>query len=285
VKGKPSLGFLVVFLLLTLLAPLSCVESSADIMTGSSLIADVTQDLAEGKLEVRNLIPPGMCPGHYDVKPSDVETLANSQAFLIHNWQQDKANIMGLIEAAQNPSLIIKVIDVPDASMVPNVQAETIDKIAQVLSEIDPGNSTYYRQRGELRKQAVLIKGEEIQNRLKEANVSEARAVCSAMQAGFVDWAGFNIVATYGRPEELSVAEVEQLVTEAKQAGVALVIDNLQSGATGSSEAIALDIGAIQVTISNFPGGFEDTETWEKTVDKNVDLLLESLNEWRQQDG
>ena len=284
-KGKPSLGFLVVFLLLTLLAPLSCVESSADIMTGSSLIADVTQDLAEGKLEVRNLIPPGMCPGHYDVKPSDVETLANSQAFLIHNWQQDKANIMGLIEAAQNPSLIIKVIDVPDASMVPNVQAETIDKIAQVLSEIDPGNSTYYRQRGELRKQAVLIKGEEIQGRLKEANVSEARAVCSAMQAGFVDWAGFNIVATYGRPEELSVAEVEQLVTEAKQAGVALVIDNLQSGATGSSEAIALDIGAIQVTISNFPGGFEDTETWEKTVDKNVDLLLEALNEWRQQGG
>jgi len=147
VKGKPSLGFLVVFLLLTLLAPLSCVESSADIMTGSSLIADVTQDLAEGKLEVRNLIPPGMCPGHYDVKPSDVETLANSQAFLIHNWQQDKANIMGLIEAAQNPSLIIKVIDVPDASMVPNVQAETIDKIAQVLSEIDPGNNVLSAER------------------------------------------------------------------------------------------------------------------------------------------
>ena len=73
-KGKSPPGFLLVFLLLTLLAPLSCVQSSADIMTGSSLIADVTQDLAEGKLEVRNLIPPGICPGHYDVKPSDVET-------------------------------------------------------------------------------------------------------------------------------------------------------------------------------------------------------------------
>ena len=284
-KGKPSLGFLVVFLLSTLLAPLSCVQSSADIMTGNSLIADVTQDLADGKLEVRNLIPPGMCPGHYDVKPSDVERLANSKALLIHNWQENMKNITGLVEAADNPELIIKVIDVPDTPMVPGVQAQAIDKIAQALSEIDPENSTYYRQRGELRKQAVLTKGEEIQSRLKEAKVSEAKVICSDMQAGFVDWAGFNIVATNGRPEELSVAEVEQLVTEAKQAGVALVIDNLQSGATGSSEAIALDIGAIQVTISNFPGGFEDTETWEKTVDKNVDLLLEALNEWRQQDG
>ena len=284
-KGKTFLGFLVVFLLVTLLVPLSCVQSSADITTGSSLIADVTQDLAEGKLEVRNLIPPGMCPGHYDVKPSDVETLANSKVLLIHNWQENMKNITGLVEAADNPELIIKVIDVPDAPMVPDVQAETIDKIVQVLSEIYPANSAYYRQRGELRKQAVLTKGEEIQGRLKEAKVSEARVICSAMQAGFVDWAGFNVVATYGRPEELSVAEVEQLVTEAKQAGVALVIDNLQSGATGSSEAITLDIGAIQVTISNFPGGFEDTETWEKTVDKNVDLLLEALNEWRQRGG
>ncbi len=284
-KGKPFLGFLVVFLLLTLLASLSCAPPSADIMTGSSLIADVTQDLAEGKLEVRNLIPPGMCPGHYDVKPSDVETLANSQTLLIHNWQENMKNITGLVEAADNPELIIKVIDVPDTPMVPDVQAKTIDKIAQALSEIDPENSAYYQQRGASRKQTVLAKGEEIQGRLKEAKVSEARVICSAMQAGFVDWAGFNVVATYGRPEDLSVAEVEQLVTEAKQAGVALVIDNLQSGATGSSEAIALDIGAIQVTISNFPGGFEDTETWEKTVDKNVDLLLEALNEWRQQGG
>ena len=284
-KGRSLLGFLVVLVLVILLAPLSCVQSSADIMTGSSLIADVAQDLAEGKLEVRNLIPPGMCPGHYDVKPSDVETLANSKALLIHNWQQDKANILGLIEAAQNPNLIIKVIDVPDTPMVPDVQAQAIDKIAQALSEIDPANSTYYQQRGEQRKQAVLATGEEIQGRLKEAKVSEARVVCSDMQAGFVDWAGFNVVATYGRPEELSVAEVEQLVAEAKQSGVALVIDNLQSGATGSSEAIALDIGAVQVTISNFPGGFEDTETWEKAIDKNVDLLLEALNEWRQQGG
>jgi zinc transport system substrate-binding protein len=81
------------------------------------------------------------------------------------------------------------------------------------------------------------------------------------------------------------VADVDELVTEAIEAGVVLVIDNLQSGATATSETMAQDIGAIQVTISNFPGGFENTETWEETIDKNVDLLLEALNEWEEQYG
>lgn len=284
-KGKSLPGFSIVLLLVTLLAFLSCAPRSADVMVGSSLIADVAQDLAEGKLEVHNLIPPGMCPGHYDVKPSDVEILANSKAFVIHNWQQNMKNITGLVEAADNPDLIIKVIDVPDSPMVPDVQAEAVDKIAQALSEIDPANSAYYQQKAEQRKQTVLAKGEEVQSRLKEAKVSEAKVICSDQQEGFVKWTGFDVVATYGRPEELSVADVEQLVTEAEQAGVALVIDNLQSGATGNSETMAQDIGAIQVTISNFPGGFENTGTWEKAVDKNVDLLIESLNRWRQQGG
>ena len=285
-KRKILVSIVATLLLAALFLPLSCAhQSSAEIMTGSSLIADVVQDLADGKVEVRNLIPPGMCPGHYDVKPSDVETLANSKAFLIHNWQQNMKSITGLVEAADNPGLIVKVIDVPDAPMVPDVQVEAIDKIAQALGEIDSENSAYYQQKAEERKQAVLAQGEAVGDRLREAKASEIKVICSDMQAEFVKWAGFDVIATYGRPEDLSVAEIEKLVNQAKQASAALVIDNLQSGGAGKSKAVAQDIGAIQVTISNFPGGFENTETWEKTIDKNVDLLLEALNEWREQHG
>jgi zinc transport system substrate-binding protein len=279
------LSVLAALLLAALLLPLSCTSSSvasSDIVAGSSLITDVIQDIADGKLKARTLIPPGMCPGHHDVKPSDVETLANSQVFIIHNWQQNMKNVTGLVEAADNPDLVIKVIDVPDMPMVPQIQAETTDKIAQALSEIDPGNSAYYQKKAAERMRAVLAKGEEVKDKLQDVNVSGAKVLCVEYQAGFADWAGFDVVATYGRPEDLSVADVETLVVEAKEAGVALVIDNLQSGATATSEAMAKDIGAIQVTISNFPGGFEDTETWEKAIDKNVDLLLQALTQFRE---
>jgi len=284
-KRKIVSGILAVLILPILFTLLSCAQPSTDIMAGSSLIADIIQDIADGKLTAYTLIPPGMCPGHYDVKPSDVERLANSEVLIIHNWQQNMKNISDLVEAADNPDLVIKVIDVPDMPMVPQIQAETTDKVAQALGEIDPENAAYYQEKATERTQAILAKGEEVQDKLQAANVSGINVLCVEYQAGFAEWAGFNVTDTYGRPEDLSVADVEELVVEAKEAGVALVIDNLQSGATSNSETMAQDIEAIQVTISNFPGGFENTETWEKAIDKNVDLLLEALNEWREQYG
>ncbi|MGQ9546686.1 MAG: metal ABC transporter substrate-binding protein [Dehalococcoidia bacterium] len=272
-------------LLAILFTLLSCTQPSTDVMAGSSLIANIIQDVADGKLETHTLIPPGVCPGHYDIKPSDIQRLANCDALFIHDYQQNFQNIKGAIEAAKNPALVVIVLNVTGNWMVPTVQAEAVNKIAEALCEIDPENAAYYQQRAADRKQAVLAYGDDVKNRLQEAGVDGVKVICADMQQGFVRWAGFDIVATYGRPEELSASDVEQLITKAREAGVALVIDNLQSGATATSETMAQDIGAIQVTISNFPGGLENTETWEKAIDKNVDLLREALNEWREQYG
>jgi zinc transport system substrate-binding protein len=260
-------------------------QPSVDVMAGSSLIANIIQDVAGDKLETRTIIPPGVCPGHYDVKLSDIEALANSKALFIHDYQQSFQNIAGAIEAAENPDLVITVLNVTGNWMVPAVQAEAVSKIAQALGEIDPENAAYYQGNATERAQAILAKGEDVKNTLQEAGVEGVKVICAEMQAGFVGWAGFDIVATYGRPEDLTPAQVAQLIVDAQEAGVALVIDNLQSGTTTLGAAMEPDIEAIPVTISNFPGGLQNTETWEKAIDKNVDLLLGALNEWREQYG
>ena len=259
--------------------------TSVDIMAGSSLISNIVQDVADGKLETRTLIPPGVCPGHYDVMPSDIEALANSKALFIHDYQQNFQNINGAIAAAENHNLTITVLNVTGNWMVPAVQAEAVDKIAQALGELDPENAAYYQQRAADREQAILDYGEEVKNRLQDAGVANVNVICAEMQAGFVSWAGFNITATFGRPEDLTPAQVADLITQAREAGVALVIDNLQSGSTTLGTSMEQDIEAIPVTISNFPGGLENTETWEKAIDKNVDLLLAALHEWEEQYG
>ncbi len=258
---------------------------SADIMTGSSYITNIIQDLSDGGVKTRTLIPPGVCPGHYDVRPSEIKALVNSKALFIHNFQQTYANVIGAIEAAQNPDIIITVLNVTGNWMVPAVQAEAVNKIAQALGEIYPENAAYYAGNATERAQAILAYGEQVKDRLQDAAVDGVKVICAAMQEGFVRWAGFDIVATYGRPEELSPADVQQLITEAIEAGVVLVIDNLQSGTTTLGASLGHDIEAIPVTISNFPGGLENTETWEKAIDKNVALLLEALHEWEEQYG
>jgi zinc transport system substrate-binding protein len=267
---------------------LGCAQSaqpSTDVMAGSSFIASIIQDVADGKLETRPLIPPGVCPGHYDVKPSDIEELANSKALIIHNYQQNYQNILGAIEAAQNPDLVIRVINMTGNWMVPDVQAEGVNKIAQALGEIYPEDAAYYQENATERGQAILLYAEAVEDRLQDAGVEAVKVVCAEMQAGFVSWAGFDIVDTFGRPEDLTPAQVADLIDEAQEAGVALIIDNLQSGSTTLGASLEQDITAIPVTISNFPGGLEDTETWEKAIDKNVDLLLAALDEWEGQYG
>lgn len=255
----------------------ACTRAFADIVAGSSHIANIIADVSAGKLKARVLIPPEACPGHYDIKPGDIEALSKAKALIIHDYQQNMKNVTSAVEAAKNPNLNIKVIELKGNWMVPSVQAEGVTKIAEILAEFDRGNAELYRQRAEQRKKEILAKGEEVKKRLEAANVSQVKVICADMQFGFVKWAGFNVVASYGRPEELSVSDVEKLVKQAKEAGVVLVIDNLQSGATATSEAMARDIGAVQVTISNFPGGLKGTESWEKALDRNVELLFQAL--------
>jgi len=287
-KGRTIANIIAALALAAMLLPLSCTSSpaaSVDIMAGSSFIANIIQDIADGKLEAQTIIPPGVCPGHYDVKPSDIEALANSKALIIHNYQQNYQNIVGAVEAAENADLIITVLNVTGNWMVPVVQTEGVGKIAQALGDLDPENAAYYQQRAADREQAILAKGEQVKNELDGAGVDGAKVLCADMQAGFVQWAGFDIVSTFGRPEDLTPAQVAGLIDQAQEAGVALVIDNLQSGSTTLGASMEQDIEAIPVTISNFPGGLEDTETWEKAIDKNVDLLLDALNEWEEQYG
>ncbi len=287
-RGKILIGVMIVAVVGVLVAVVVLnqpMPPSVDIMAGSSFIANIIQDVSDGELESRALIPPGTCPGHYDIGFDDILALNNSRALFIHNYQQNYENVTGAIEAADNPNLIITVLNVTGNWMVPAIQAEGVGKIAQALGEIYPENAKYYQGNATEIAQSILDKGEDVRSELTEAGVEGVKVICAEMQAGFVGWAGFDIVATFGRPEDLSPADLNQLVTQAEQAGVALIVDNLQSGSTTLGVSIEQDIEAIPVTISNFPGGLENTETWEKAIDKNVDLLLDALNEWEEQYG
>ena len=278
----------VVALAVILVTFLNCAESnqpSTDIMAGSSFIANIIGEVADNEVETRALIPPGVCPGHYDAKPSDIEALADSRALIIHNYQQNYQNILGAIEAAQNADLIVRAINMTGNWMVPSVQAEAVGKIAQTLGEIYPENADHYQENATEREQAILAYGQAVEDRLQDAEVEGVKVICAEMQAGFVGWAGFHIVATFGRPEDLTPTQVADLIDEAQGAGAALIIDNLQSGSTTLGASLEQDVAAIPVTISNFPGGLEDTKTWEKAIDKNVDLLLAALDEWEEQYG
>jgi ABC-type Zn uptake system ZnuABC Zn-binding protein ZnuA len=201
-----------------------------------------------------------------------MKLLAEANVFFLHNWQ-GRTFSDGIIRASGNHSLKKAVLDVPGNWMAPPVQVVATERIAAVLAESDPARADDYRSAASRRRDQVQKVGAAQAQRLAQADVRDIRVLVNDMQADFVSWAGFQVVGAFGRGEDMSPREVEDAIRQGRDHGVRLVVDNLQSGKQ-AGVGIAKEIGAAQVTLSNFPGGFEGTQTWAKAIGRNVDLLL-----------
>ena len=280
-RPKLALVMLLVFLITALLFG-SCYKSSAarlSVVTSTSLIAQIVAQVGGDRVSVANIIPPAQCPGHFDVKAGDIEKLANADLFFLHGWQGEKFSEQ-LIASANNPDLVTVQLDIQGNWMIPAVQKEATDTITATLCQVDSENSTFYQQLAAEYKDRISAKETEIRTRLNAVNLSAVNVLCSeqsnSSQADFARWVGLNVVATYGRPETMTPQVVRELVDTGRAANVTLVIDNLQSGEDAGA-AVAEELGCTRIILSNFPGGFPDTETWEKAIDKNVQLIMESI--------
>jgi len=264
----------------------SASSAKLKVVTSTSLIAQIVERVGGDGVDVVNILPPAQCPAHFDVKPGDIQKLADADLFIMHGFKGEKF-AQELIASANNPNLTVVSLDVKASStppnwtpppppanyMIPAVQREATDKVATALSQVDTENSAIYQMSATEYKTVVALKETELKAILARVNPSEVSVICGGMQARFVQWAGFNIVATYGRPDSLTPQVVKELVDKGIESKVTLIIDNLQSGKDAGA-SLAEELGCKRVILSNFPGGFDNTETWEKAIDRNIELIL-----------
>ena len=276
-KGCFLTACVVAISLITILLT-GCSTASAaklKVVTSTSLLAYITQQVGSDRVEVINLIPPAQHPGNFNVRPSDVETLASAKLFLLHGWPGE-GYADKFIASANNPNLTVVKASVEGNWMIPSIQATAADKVAAALSQVDGKNNSAYGKSAEQYKQRIAAKETEIKAKLQKANIAQVNVIASQRQADFLQWTGLNVVATYTGPNALNPQTVKELVDKGRVAKVTLVIDNLQDG-KDACKAIAEELGAKQINLSNFPGGFSNTETWEKAIDKNIELILGAI--------
>ena len=251
--------------------------SRLKVVTSTSLLAQIVERVGGELVDVVNIIPPAQCPGHFDVKPSDIQKLADADIFLVHGWQGETFT-EEVIASANNPDLIVGVIVINGNWMAPPVQKEAVDVIVDALSRVDAENSAAYQEVAAEYKGKIEAKGTAIEARLANKNLANVNIMCAEQLLGFVQWTGLNVVTFYGRPDSLTPQVVRELVDTGREAGVTLIIDNLQSGQDAGA-GIAEELGCKRIILTNFPGGFEDTETWEKAIDRNIELIMEAISQ------
>jgi zinc transport system substrate-binding protein len=254
--------------------------SETKVVTSTSLIAQIVERIGGDKVDVVNIIPPAQCPGHFDVKPGDIQKLADADLFLLHGWQGEKFS-EELIASANNPELTVIQINVKvgenDNWMTPPVQQAAVDKITDALCQIDDANRSVYQEAADKYKGIINKTESEAKAKLASLNPADINVLCADQQAGFVNWAGLNIVDIFGRPDTLTPQVVKDLVDKGRAGNITLILDNMQSGQDAGA-GIAEELGCARVILSNFPGGYDNTETWEKAIEYNIDLISNALS-------
>ena len=247
---------IIVFILLagTLLLGSCTVPSTPQIkvVTTTSLIHLIAERVGGELVEVANIVPPAQCPGHFDVKPGDIQKLAEADLFLLHNWQGEKFN-QELIDSANNPDLTVIPIGML-GNLTPSVQAEATDLISAALCQVDSDNSETYQQAAAEYRGTVAAKEIQLRAELAAIDLSQLNVICAEQQAGFLNWAGCNVVASYGRPDSLTPQVVQGLVDTGRSQQVTLIVDNLQSGQDAGA-SIAEELDCTRIILTNFPGG------------------------------
>jgi zinc transport system substrate-binding protein len=218
-----------------------------------------------------------MCPGHYDLKPADVEALSHAGVVLLHDWQLRMGNVQRVLEAAKTPDERIHVIAVEGNWLAPETQASAVQAIAEVLAEEHAEQPETYASNARAFVDEVREHGEGFRAAIEKAGLPGTRVLCNVMQTPFAEWMGLEVAASFRGGADLSAAEIDALVERAKAADVVLVVDNLQSGSARLSETLARETGTPRVVLSNFPGAFADTPDWASTVARNVELLVEAM--------
>ncbi len=219
---------------------LQVVASTADI---SAIVRAVGGD----SVFVTTVAPATLCPGHFDIPPSAVAAANNAELLLSHGWE---TWLPGFEQALANPRLRKVKLATAGNWMVPAVHRAAVEEIAVLLAEADTASAPRFRRAADRYRAKVDTVAGQARGRL--AGRQLPRVIGAEHQAPLLRWLDFPVVATYGRPEEFTAAELTRLARLAVDSSVGLFVDNLQSGPDAGT-ALAEAAGARHVTLTNFP--------------------------------
>lgn len=266
IPGKNTAVFLTILLFSAFFTGVGGDERPIVIAT-TSVLGSIAQDLAGGRVDVYVVVSPSICPAHHDIKPGDVYIFSRASLILYHGielWVDalyevsgSRAELVKISGPWNTPEDIKRYYREVASALREKLGVDVSKELERALEEID---STAL----------------ELKLKAEKLNAANVKVVAMEWQRGFVEWLGFRVVAGFGPPEKLSSADIDRLVEVGRNEGAALVISNLQSGIS-FGESLAQEIGAVHVTLSNFPWNEPEVKTLMDLMKRNAEELFEAV--------
>ena len=268
-------SFLVITVIAFVVFSAGCSNSSKDentrtmkyIMASDTILSGMVATLLPpNRYSVAAMLPPGQCPGHYDVKLSDIEKMESAAL----NVSFKGMPFMKKTALGVRAQLIV---DAEDHNwMVPDSYMYGLSLLADGLSKHFPEDSDEIMRRKNDAIREVRAEANSLIEKIKKNGSIGKPVIASSMQKQTLHWMGFHVVGEYGRPEAISAREVVQLSKIGKDQRVIAVVDNLQSG-PDTGKGIAEALGVPHIILTNFPS----EEGYLVTLGENVNKMLSAV--------
>ena len=252
-----------------------CSKSSKDgnaqtmryIVTSDTILSGmVAALLPPNRYSVEAMLPPGQCPGHYDVKLSDIEKM--KRAALTLSFKGIPFMNKTVLEVRAQ-----LLVDAEDRNwMVPDSYIYGLSLLADGLSKHFPEDRDEIMRRKNDAIREVRAEANTLTEKINKRGGIGKPVIASSMQKQTLHWMGFHVVGEYGRPEAISAREVVQLSKIGKDQRVIAVVDNLQSG-PDTGKGIAEALGVPHIILTNFPS----EEGYLVTLGENVNKMLSAV--------
>ena len=240
------------------------------VVTTHAVLGEFARIVGEEAITVVSIIPSGFCPSHYDLSPSDLAAVMAAGVILysgIEPWMDTLLDAVGTDAVA---------VQLPGPWNTPEAAKLRIREIRDVLAEQFPASADGFTIRADAYIEELDALAQLLKSTAESVGAAGIPVVCMQWQVDFVTWMGFEVVASYGIPESLSLRDLVDLTAQGRAAGAQLVIDNLQSGIDFGAK-LAREINAVHVVLSNFPGAMPGTATVLDLLDRNAASLFSAI--------
>ncbi len=261
--------------LLSLVVAGGCAEKpvveKAPIACSTSYIEAIVYDLLGVETKVLRLAGPSMCPGHFDIRPSQVRLLANCRLLLRFDFQRAlEKKLAGL----NRDKLEVAEIRPESGLCVPQTYISGCRQCAKILTQAGLADADAMKRRLKVIERRISELSKRVRSRIRQSGLQGLAVLASVHQKEFCKWLGLKVVAELPAADKSDFRAINVAINAALDTNVKFVIANLQEGRQ-LADAIADRLNAKVVVFSNFPRiGKPNRRAFDRLITENVDNLI-----------
>lgn len=275
-----SAGYVMCCLLMYCVSLMSgCNRSAADASAGSTTIAVTTSylesavtDIAGDHVQVVRLLPPGSCPGHFDITPGMVDRLRQAIALLRFDFQ---SGIDDRVRAA-NSRLHIIAIPAGEGLAMPSTYLQTCNDVARAMVDQGIVEQAVAGQRLDRLGRRLDELSARCHDAVEQAGLRDSPVMSSVHQRLFAEWLGFVVPACLSESDASRARAMIDIRKQGRDSDITLVLGNVHEGPQ-QSQAFGYHLGVPVVMLRNFPAMNDDEGDFIAMVDNNVHRIVEAV--------